>query len=48
MLNTEQFTRYAESYIDTVFRVSFNYIKSAADAEEITQNVFLMSKLYAS
>ena len=41
MLNTEQFTRYAESYIDTVFRVAFNYIKSAADAEDITQNVFL-------
>ena len=41
MMNSEQFTRYAESYIDTVFRVAFNYIKSAADAEDITQNVFL-------
>ena len=41
MLNAEQFTRYAESYIDTVFRVAFNYIKSAADAEDITQNVFV-------
>lgn len=41
MMNPEQFTRYAESYIDTVFRVAFNYIKSAADAEDITQNVFL-------
>ena len=47
-MNAEPFTRYAESCIDTVFRVSFNYIISAADAEEITQNVFLMSKLYAS
>lgn len=41
MMNAEQFTCYAESYIDTVFRVAFNYIKSAADAEDITQNVFL-------
>lgn len=41
MLTNEQFTRYAEAYIDTVFRVAFNYIKSAADAEDITQNVFL-------
>ena len=41
MMNSEQFTRYAESYIDTVFRVAFNYIKSAADAEDITQNVFV-------
>ena len=41
MMNPEQFTRYAESYIDTVFRVAFNYIKSAADAEDITQNVFV-------
>ena len=41
MMNSEQFTRYAENYIDTVFRVAFNYIKSAADAEDITQNVFV-------
>ena len=41
MMNSEQFTRYAESYIDTVFRVAFNYLKSAADAEDITQNVFV-------
>lgn len=41
MLTNEQFTRYAETYIDTVFRVAFNYLKSSADADDVTQNVFL-------
>jgi len=41
MLTNEQFTRYAQRYIDTVYRVAFNYIKSAADADDVTQNVFL-------
>ena len=41
MLNDKQFTAYAERYIDTVYRVAFNYIKSAADADDVTQNVFL-------
>lgn len=41
MLTNEQFTRYAERYINTVFRVAFHYTKSSADAEDVTQNVFL-------
>lgn len=41
MLTNEQFTAYAQRYIDTVYRVALNYLKSAADAEDITQNVFL-------
>lgn len=41
MLTNEQFTCLAQRYIDTVYRVAFNYIKSPADAEDITQNVFL-------
>ena len=41
MLTNEQFTAYAQRYIDTVYRVAFNYIKSAADADDVTQNVFL-------
>lgn len=41
MLTNEQFTRYAQRYIDTVYRVAFNYIKLAADADDVTQNVFL-------
>lgn len=41
MLTNEQFTCLAEKYIDTVFRVAFNYLKSSADADDATQNVFL-------
>ena len=41
MLTNEQFTCLAETYIDTVFRVAFNYLKSSSDAEDVTQNVFL-------
>lgn len=41
MLNNEQFTCLAEKYIDTVFRVALNYLKSPEDAEDITQDVFL-------
>lgn len=40
MLTNEQFTCYAERYIDTVYRVAFNYLKSATDADDVTQNVF--------
>lgn len=41
MLTNEQFTCYAKKYIDTVFRVALNYMKSGTDADDITQNVFL-------
>ena len=41
MLTNEQFTCLARRYIDTVYRVAFNYIISPADADDITQNVFL-------
>ena len=40
-MTNEQFTCLAQKYLDTVFRVAYNYIKSAADAEDVTQNVFL-------
>lgn len=41
MFTDEQFTTLAQRYIDTVFRVALNYLKSGADAEDVTQNVFL-------
>ena len=41
MMTNEQFTCLAKRYIDTVFRVALNYIKSPSDADDVTQNVFL-------
>ena len=44
MFTDEQFTEHARMYMDTVFRVAFNYLKSHTEADDITQNVLL--KLY--
>ena len=47
-MTNEQFTCLAERYLDTVFRVAYNYIGSRADAEDVAQNVFfklLQSKM---
>lgn len=41
MLTETEFTRYAQRYIDTVFRVALNCLRSRADAEDVTQEVFL-------
>ena len=43
-MTDERFTNLARRYMDTVFRVAFSYMKSRADADDITQNVLL--KLY--
>ena len=44
MLNDKQFTRLAKLYMDTVFRLAFNYTKSRSEADDITQDVLI--KLY--
>lgn len=41
MLTETQFTCYAQRYIDTVFRVALNCLRSRVDAEDVTQEVFL-------
>ncbi len=41
MLSEAEYTRYARSYMDMVFRVAFGYVKSSADADDVTQAVFL-------
>lgn len=44
MFQEEQFTRIAQQYMDTIFRVAFNYLKSPSEADDITQEVLI--KLY--
>ena len=41
MITNQQYTCLVEKYIDTVFRIAFNYTGSVSDAEDVTQNVFL-------
>ena len=38
MLTNAQFTCLAEKYMDMVFRVAFNYLRSGVDADDVTQN----------
>ena len=40
-MQTEQFTRIARKYMDTVYRVALNYLRSPDAADDITQEVFL-------
>lgn len=40
-MSDQEFTRLAQAYGDTVFRVAFQFLKSRADAEDVTQTVLL-------
>ena len=40
-MQAEQFSRIAQKYMDTVYRVALNYIRSPDAADDITQEVFL-------
>ena len=44
MFTEEEFSRLAKKYMDTVFRLAFNYTKSQSEADDITQEVLI--KLY--
>jgi len=44
MITDERFIEYARLYMDMIFRIAFNYLKSHTDADDIVQNVLL--KLY--
>ena len=48
MINIDKtlFTQYVSKFQTTVFRLAYSYVKNRADAEDITQEVFL--KLYNS
>ena len=47
MFTNEQFTTLAKQHKDTVFRVALSYMKSPADADDITQTVLLKLYRYA-
>ncbi len=40
-MQAEQFTRVAHTYMDTVYRLALNYLKSPDSADDVTQEVFL-------
>lgn len=40
-MNNKEFTRLAEMYMDTVYRIAIASCKSQADAEDIVQNTFM-------
>ena len=46
MLSEEQFTSLAKEHMDMIFRLAFGYLKSKADADDVTQTVLL--RLYKS
>ena len=46
MMNESRFTALAEQYMDMVYRIALNALGSAADAEDVVQNVML--RLYRS
>lgn len=41
MLTKERFSHLMQSHMDSVFRLAFSYLKNRADAEDVTQTVFL-------
>ena len=44
MFTKQQFERLASAHMDGVFRLAYSYLKSAAEADDVTQNALL--KLY--
>ena len=40
-MTEQQFTAVAEKYMDTVFRLAYSYLRSQADADDVTQDVLL-------
>ena len=41
MLSDEEFSAIAEKYMDSIFRLALNYMRSRIEAEDITQNVLI-------
>jgi len=41
MLSEAEFARFAQSYLDMVYRIALGYVKNGADADDVAQAVFL-------
>ena len=41
MYNNDEFSDYAKKYMDMVFRIAFSYLKSQADADDVTQDALI-------
>ena len=42
MITKQEYVNLVQMYIDTVYRVAMGYMKNPTDADDITQNVFLI------
>ena len=40
-MNTQEIDTIFERYCDTVYRLAYSYLKNAADAEDVVQDVFV-------
>jgi len=46
MFTDKEFSALAETYMDTIFRLAFHYLKNRSEADDVTQEVLL--KLYCA
>ena len=40
-MTDQQFVPLAQRYMDTIFRVAYSYLRSQADADDVTQEVLI-------
>ena len=40
-MSKEEFTAFAEKYMDTIYRVAYSWTKNSDDANDVTQDVFI-------
>ena len=40
-MSKEEFTAFAEKYMDTIYRVAYSWTKNSDDANDVTQDVLL-------
>ena len=40
-MSKEEFTAFAEKYMDTIYRVAYSWTKNSDDANDVTQDVLI-------